>query len=457
VPLLVQEESLGGFLLLRQTIAPYTHQDMQAALIFASQATLAIENSRLYAIQQREAWESTALLQVAEAVSSLNSLDDILSTIVRITPILVGVEHSFILLWNEEEELFIPAQQYGLPPDKVKLFWQLRLSAQAIGISQSQTEEAAPTQALISLLSDQNLVILPLQTRGEIMGIMAVGHTEGSPSNTKQRINILTGIANQAALAVEGERLSREAAEQERLTRELEVAREIQASFLPEDYPDLPGWEVAAYWGAARSVGGDFYDFLQLPNGHIGLIIADVADKGIPAALFMALSRTLVRVSALTGRGPAKALERANELILSDVRSDLFVTIFYAVIDPSSGEMLYTSAGHNPPLLLRATGEAETLHCRGIALGILEDISLTQKETTLNIGDLLVLYTDGITEAINPQEEEFGLERLEEIIRNARDESASNILSHIDAAVKTFAAGEAQFDDITCILVRRNS
>ena len=199
------------------------------------------------------------------------------------------------------------------------------------------------------------------------------------------------------------------------------------------------------------------YDFLQFPNGHIGLVIADVADKGIPAALFMALSRTLVRVSAFTGRGPAKALERANHLILNDTRSDLFVTIFYAVIDPATGQMLYTNAGHNPPLLVRAGGEIETLHCRGIALGVLEEIQLQEKETRLNTGDLLVLYTDGITEAINIAQKEFGVERLSEVARLKRREPALSVLTHVDAAVKAFVADEPQFDDMTCVIARRVS
>lgn len=456
-PLLIQEESQGGFLLLRQTPKHFTQEDVQAAITFASQAALAIENARLYTAQQEEAWESTALLQVAEAVSSLNSLDDILSTIVRITPILVGVDGCAILLKEPEEEVFLPAQQFGLSPDKEKIFWQFRLPARALGGPENGKGSAAlsVSEDLLTLLSDQNLIMLPLQSRGEVLGLMMASYDDDLLPGTDRRTNILTGIANQAALAVESDLLAREAVEQQRLTRELEVAQEIQASFLPESYPNLPGWDVAAYWEAARSVGGDFYDFLHLPNGHLGLIIADVADKGVPAALFMALSRTLVRVSALTGRGPAAALERANELILSDARSDLFVTIFYAMINPASGHMIYSSAGHNPPLLLRSDNELEILRCNGIALGVLDQIELGEKETTLHPGDLLLLYTDGITEAINAEGKEFGVERLLEEIKKVQNESAHSIIGHIDAAVKAFTAGEPPFDDMTCVIARR--
>jgi len=456
-PLLIQEESFGGFLLLSQTPGFYTPEDVQAAHIFASQAALAIENARLYAAQREEAWVSTALLQVAEAVSSLNTLDEILATIVRITPILAGVDRCAVLLWDDETEIFVPVQQYGLPSHETDRFWQLRLSPQTTVTPNGEAKDGSFVSDIARLLDTQNLVVLPMQIRGEMMGIMVVGYAEEPQYLTERWMNILTGIANQAAMAVESDRLAREATEQERLARELEVAQEIQASFLPESHPIISGWEIAAHWHSARRVGGDFYDFLQLPGGRLGLVIADVADKGIPAALFMALCRTLMRVSALTGRAPAKALERANQLILSDARSDLFVTIFYAVIDPETGHMVYSSGGHNPPLLVRTAGQVENLCCPGIALGILDEIQLDEKETHLNPGDMLVLYTDGVTEAVNAQEEEFGLERLAGIAVASRNEPASEILAHVDTAVTTFTAGQPPFDDVTLVVTRRVS
>jgi serine phosphatase RsbU (regulator of sigma subunit)/transcriptional regulator with GAF, ATPase, and Fis domain len=463
VPLLVQDESLGGFLLVSQTSRQYTYEDVQAAIIFATQAALVIENARLYAAQQEEAWVSTALLQVAETVNSLNTLDEILATVVRITPILVGVERCAILLWDGVAEVFVPAQQYGLSPKHAVLFWQLRLSTQATFTAPSETQDNSMAADIVSLLGSQNLLVLPMQTRGDASGIMLVGYDDESHRSSERWMNILTGIANQLAVAVESDRLAHEAAEQERLARELQVAQEIQASFLPECCPVLPGWEIAAYWRSARRVGGDFYDFLQLPNGCFGFVIADVADKGIPAALFMALSRTLVRVSALPSRGatqargPAQALERTNQLIFNDARSDLFVTIFYAVIDAVTGRMFYTNAGHNPPLLVRADGRVENLHCPGIALGVLEEIHLKEKETRFDPGDTLVLYTDGITEAINANEEEFGLNRLAEIAATRRRESAAEILAHVDATVTSFVAGQPTFDDMTLVIVQRSN
>ncbi len=462
MPLLIQEESLGGFLLVSGTPGLYRYEDVQAAIIFTTQAALAIENTRLYAAQREEAWVSTALLQVAEAVNSLNTLDDILDTIVRLTAILAGIDRCAILLWNQGEEVFVPVQQFGLPPDYVPLFWTLRLSPQALLVAQGEDENTNSSPAVVTMLGSRNLLMLPLQTRGDVLGIMLVGYEDESLRSSERWMSILNGVVNQAATAVESDRLTREAAEQQRLERELQVAQEIQASFLPDHYPALAGWEIAAHWRAARRVGGDFYDFLQLPNGHLGLVIADVADKGIPAALFMALSRTLVRVTALASRtpgqarAPAQALERTNQLILSDARSDLFVTIFYAVVDPATGRMRYTSAGHNPPLLVRANGQVESLRCPGIALGVLEEIHLTDKETRLEPGDMLVLYTDGVTEAINADEEEFGLERLTDIVTAQRAAPAPEILQQVDEDVTVFVAGQAPFDDVTLVVVKRS-
>ena len=349
----------------------------------------------------------------------------------------------------------MPAKQYGLPPHQTELFWQLQLTPQAIVTLRSDTGGQSLASDIAPALASPNLLVLPLQTRGEILGLLIVGYAEEPHRLSDRWMTILNGVANQTAIALEGERLTREAAEQERLAHELEVAQEIQASFLPESYPALPGWEIAAHWRSARSVGGDFYDFLRLPNGNLGLVIADVADKGIPAALFMALSRTLVRVSALTDRGPAQALERTNELILSDVHSDLFVTVFYVIIDPSTGQVRYSSAGHNPPLLVRADGQVETLHCRGIALGVLDEIHLREKETHLDPGDVLVLYTDGVTEAINAAEEEFDVERLTSVATASRHEPASEILVNVDRAVTAFVDGQPQFDDLTMVVAKR--
>jgi sigma-B regulation protein RsbU (phosphoserine phosphatase) len=314
----------------------------------------------------------------------------------------------------------------------------------------------APDQ-LIAALELESPIALPLRARGEILGALLVDRGTGDLLVNQRRLNILNGIANQTSVAIENVRLINELASRQLLEKELDVAREIQASFLPECCPQLPGFQISAYWQSARQVGGDFYDFMPLANGNLGIAIADVADKGVPAALFMALSRTLVRATAMGGRTPSDALRRTNELILSDARSDLFVTVFYCVIDPRRNTLTYASAGHNPPIWLRArSGRAYPLNLPGIALGVIPEVNLREETIAIGVGDVIALYTDGVTEALNASEEEFGVPRLEQVLRENVHLSAEKIVAAVHLALATFTGDAVPFDDITLVIVKRD-
>ncbi|HLY25805.1 MAG TPA: PP2C family protein-serine/threonine phosphatase, partial [Aggregatilineales bacterium] len=205
----------------------------------------------------------------------------------------------------------------------------------------------------------------------------------------------------------------------------------------------------------ARQVGGDFYDFIPLKDGRWGIVIADVADKGVPAALFMALSRTNIRAVAFNRANPAETLARVNELLLSDSRSDLFVTVWYGVWNPTTAEIVYASAGHNPPILVRNNGQCEELVARGIALGVISPVKLDEKRITLAPGDVLLPYTDGVTEALRADGEEFGVLGLQTTAASVRHRSAIDIKQRIVESLDSFTVGTAQFDDLTFIVLKR--
>jgi sigma-B regulation protein RsbU (phosphoserine phosphatase) len=227
----------------------------------------------------------------------------------------------------------------------------------------------------------------------------------------------------------------------------------------------LPGWEFAATWRSARKVGGDFYDFFALPPSldarssggeRLGLVMADVADKGIPAALFMALSRTLLRTVAIGGHPPHEAVARTNNLILSDARSDLFVTLFYGALQPSSGHLEFVNAGHMPPLVVRGTdGAVEELRTGGMALGVLPDLDFEQHSMRLEPGDVLMLYTDGLTEAFDAGQEMFGRQRLADILQVNRHKPAGELMQAIDFAITAFVGDTPQSDDFTLVVAKR--
>jgi len=243
--------------------------------------------------------------------------------------------------------------------------------------------------------------------------------------------------------------------ELERKKAELRIAHDIQMSFLPERLPEVPGIEVAALALPAKEVGGDFYDAIPLPGGRTAFTIADVAGKGVPAALFMALSRTVLRANTRVPRSAREVVGEANALIAEDAKSGMFVTLFYAVADPGRRTLTYVNAGHNPPLLFRPDGERPTrLKGTGIILGVMPEAEFGEETIALETGDLLLLYTDGITEAINSREEQFGEERLIETVMNCRDLPPGEIVDRIRDAVTAFSGDEPQFDDQTLMILR---
>ena len=441
---------------------PFTSHRIGLLSGIANQAALALESALLDAAQQEEAWVSTALLQVAESVAG-QPLDVALETVARLTPILVGIEQIAIYQHDPLAGAFRLRQVTGLDHDAAAALQERAITLTDLGLATDDPllntdppwRLALPPD-LAALFGRPDCSIWPLRARGHILGALV---TDPQPL-LGRRLAILNGIAYQLAMAMENARLTREVAQQERLERELEVGRDIQASFLPQHYPKAPGWEVAAFWRAARQVGGDFYDFVPLPPTETGprwgIVIADVADKGVPAALFMALSRTLLRTVAIGRVDPADTLRRVNELILADARSQQFVTIFYGVLEPATGRFRYAIGGHNPPVWARENGTVGLLPGHGIALGVLDRVEYEEYEIQINPGDTLVLYTDGLNEAVNQRMEEFGMPRLLEIVQAKHHQPAQALLESIAAAVEAHASGVEVFDDMTIVVLKQS-
>lgn len=268
---------------------------------------------------------------------------------------------------------------------------------------------------------------------------------------------IIHNLLDERKTMAEKEKLESEMA---RKNAELQIAAEIQRNFLPETIPQSEGYDIAAKSIMAKEVGGDFFDVLPLEvipmsGNRTGIMIADVSGKGVPAALFMALSRIVVRVTATWFKKPSEVISFANPVIASNSKTGMFVTLFYGIIDLETRTLSYVNAGHNPPIVLRkATGEIEELELTGIAVGALEDAPYEQKEIILSSGDVIVLYTDGITEAVNEEEEMFDVPRLHEAIRKNGNSSAQVIVDEIIRSVFVFSGSQPQFDDITLMVVK---
>ncbi|MCA9936282.1 MAG: SpoIIE family protein phosphatase [Ardenticatenaceae bacterium] len=463
-PLTTQSQMLGVMLLDEYTLTNSGKQARQLELLrnIAEQTGRALENAYLRLAQQEEAWVNTVLLQVAEAVNSRIDLNEILNTIVRLVPMLVGVESIIILIWDEERSLFHAGPSHGVSSMGRGLIETLEIAPDDMPILAEAANALLPRASYVinqpppwleKVLSTPTAHLFPLNARQHLVGVMLVGTNDREL--TSRRLNILNGIAHQAATAVVNNHLYQEEAERDRLAQELHVAHQIQSSLIPQGSPDIPGCSVASFWQAARSISGDFYDFIPLRDGTWGIVIADVADKGIPAALFMALCRTILRTVALNRSDPAEVLMRVNEIIDSEAQSDLFVTIFYAVWHPQNQTLVYANGGHNPPMLLNAKGNSQLLSGNGMALGVLPDITIESRKIKLKPNDTLLFYTDGVTEAMNEDYDEFGMERMRMAAFAAQNGNASGIVEAITESIRHHAGETPQFDDITLVVLKR--
>ncbi len=300
-------------------------------------------------------------------------------------------------------------------------------------------------------------LVIPLVSQGELVGILNLGPRLSQQDYSADDRRLLDNLATQAAPAVRVAQLVREqqaqARARERLDQELRVARLIQQTLLPRDLPALPGWELAAYYQPARAVGGDFYDFLTFEDGQLGIVIGDVTDKGVPAALVMATTRSILRSAAQSLTSPGAALQRTNDLLHTDIPPKMFVTCLYAILDPSSGRLWYANAGHDLPFQRREGGVCE-LRATGMPLGLMPGMHYEERETTVRPGDSILFYSDGLVEAHNPRREMFGFPHLAELVgAHTRD---TPLIDFLLSELATFTGeGWEQEDDVTLVTLQR--
>ncbi len=300
--------------------------------------------------------------------------------------------------------------------------------------------------------------LIPLLVGGRAIGVLELDSRRPRLLDETE-LRFVRLLANQAALLVEQARLRETEREQQGLEDELAVARQIQLSLLPAATPRAEGWSFAAAYQSARQVGGDLYDFIEQPGqpARVGILIADVAGKGASAALFMAYCRAVIRAAAQRQPGPAATLAQANDLLFKDSQTNnMFVSAFYGVLDLASGLVTYANAGHNPPLMWRAAeGQTDELYSGDLVLGVANGIGYRDHDCRLAAGDLLLLYTDGITEAANTARDLFGIERLEAVVAAEAAAGPQSVVASVLAAVGGFSAGATQADDFTLVAVRR--
>lgn len=457
---------IGVIQLLNKHHGVFTPRDETILKVLASEAAIAIENARLLASEQSKRELADTLREITAIINSTLELQEVLDLMLQELERVLPFDGGAILLTDGEDMLIRAIRGYADQETSEVLQSRLFKTSENILFQ----EMISTWEPIIIPDVDQDPRWIKISTTAGMHSWMGVpliveDRVIGELGITSRQVNfyadehaeVAQAFANQAAASIERARLYQQTILQARLQQEVETAKKIQTSFLPEFAPSFLGWDIAASWQPAQEVAGDFYDFFNLPDGRLGFVVADVCGKGIPAALFMALSRTIFRVLAMSSEDtPDQLLFEVNNQIRADNRANLFVTLFYGVLDPLSGELHYCNGGHNPPVFVGNDGSYKMIEAGGTALGIFANVPYHAAKLTLKPGDVLVTYTDGVTEAINRDEYEYGEENLMECIYRNRHYTAQEISLAIATDVYTFSHGLPPADDATIVVIKRS-
>ena len=412
---------------------------------------------------RRAVEELSILNEVATAVSSASSLNAVIDLVVRKCVKHLRVEQAAVLMLSGQDE----AAALLTMVRKVETDMQrnpFRLSDQVVGwiiknqaplvINDIATDDRfrAPIRQTAGVV--HSLLCVPLRLKGQLIGVLSVFNKRGREGFTESDQRLLAIIATQSAQVIENARLGEEEKALQLMQQELKMAHDIQNKLLPTKPPAIPGFRIAGRSLAARNVGGDYYDYYPAGDRY-AICLGDVSGKGMPAALLMACTQATVRGQTLVESSAARCIERSNKLLYQITDSDKFVTLFFALLDPDGRRLHYTNAGHNPPILL-SDKQVQPLDVGGPVLSILASIPYQQAHLDLHSGDLLVIYSDGFSEAMNRRFEEFGEERLLEVITAARDLELSpeEVIERSFEAVRQHSGGAPQTDDMTMVALK---
>jgi len=403
--------------------------------------------------------------QLSKTFNSSLNLEDVLNTVMDEVISATHAERGFVVLRAVDGQLEFSAARgvdqatIGQPEFQISrgVMEQVARDGEGVLTSDAQQDERFMSRQSVMSLGLRSILCAPLRVKEKVLGAIYVDNRLHAGIFVPADLELLIAIAASAATAIENARLYQVAVDKGRMERELSMARRVQTGLIPETIPELAGWEFAASWLPAREVAGDFYDFIPREGRDLGLVIADVTDKGMGAALFMALTRSMVRASLEGETTAAEAITKANRLICANSTTAMPVTLFYGRVTPSSGELIYVNAGHNPPLLYRSASRSfEELGRTGLVLGVDASITLDQHSASLKPGDCLVLYTDGVTDALNAGEQPFGEQRLRGAIQSSASGSAQTIAQGLLHALQEFIGGADPFDDITLLVAKRS-
>ncbi len=459
VPLLRRGACLGVIECLNKAGADRFAAEDQAALESVSEdLAVAIENAQLYFDTRRKSLERAVLLEVGRALALPLELAEVLEAIMDQLRRIVHYDAAGIYLLDRESGQIAAEASRGYPPgfsddDRLKIGEGIVGWVAKTGESLSVADARSDTRYLVARPQTRSELACPIVSQGRIIGVFNLENDELDAYH-EGHLEFLKMFASQAAAAIERARLLKQAMEARNLERELEIARGIQASFLPMGPPAIPGLDLAGLNIPYREVGGDYFDYIRIVDNQLGLAIGDVSGKGGAAALLMAAFRASLLAEIRNHFAIRTILQKVNRLLYESTDDGKFVTAFYGVLDARNRVFTFANAGHNPPLLLRASGTTEWLSEGGLPLGVMEEATYEERPVPLTVGDVLVLYTDGVTEASNDVEDQYGVERLEALVRKHAAGPAAVLVEAIRSEVVAFTGARHLNDDLTVVVAR---
>jgi phosphoserine phosphatase RsbU/P len=451
VPILAQEDTLAFMVLgtAPEDPAGFASVTAHAAWLLDAVRMAATVQKADFELKYR-VWELQSLYDVGLSIARTLDLETLADDVLMTSVSLLNARSGSLLVRAQKDEGFF-AKHVGEPLLSADALYEVPAEAVL-----ANTRERRP--AFLRDAPAEKLLLVPIAVEGRPLGVLVVADKEtrggGVEDFTAADVRVASLFANQAAIALENARLHREAVEKEKMEREMELAASIQKTILPETLPEVPGLLLAGRNRPTKQVGGDYFDVYPLPGGLTALCVADVSGKGVPAALLVSTVHACLHLLVPTLSGDLPALvARVNKHLVGFSSTRKFATLFVAVFDPASGLLRYVNAGHNPGLWLSASG-ASLLPSGGVPVGMLPAAVHREDSVTLGRGDSLVLYSDGITEALNRDDEEFGMDRLTQLALAGRGELPAELSRRIFGAVSDFTAGVAQYDDQTVLIAR---
>jgi len=396
-----------------------------------------------------------ALIRAGRELAGHRPLDELFELILDLSIQAVGAERGVLMTLEGEDLVARAVRGEGFRISSAVRDRVLRDRASLL-VRDTALDEAFKARDSIVGQQIQSVMAVPLQTNDRVIGLVNVDSRSFARPFTPDDLDLLTVLANVAAIRIEQQRLALVEVQERLISRDLEQAAVIQQRLLPSSAPSVPGFDLAGHNLPCRTVGGDYFDYFPYPDGRIGLVLGDVSGKGMPAALLMTALKGGVQVLLTDPPDDVpRLMSRLDRVVAANFPRNRFVSLFFGLLDSATGEMIYCNAGHNPPLLVRANGSIERLPSCGTILGIFPDLGYEVKRCRLEPGDVLTLFSDGVTEEQDPSGEEFGEDRLAKLVVERASGGATQLVEDIRARVLAWAAGAPAADDVTVLIARR--